>query len=361
MDALVAAAAVVDGAAIAPPPHPRSHTRLSEAKRWGIVVLSEDKQPQKEVCRKLDVNRRAISRVLKRYRDTGTPASGSRSGRPRATSPDTEHAIELTARIDVFTTPRQVKRKLMLDVSPRTVDRVLQRAGLFGRVARCKRDYSPVEVRKRLSFANGYGGHDADWWERVLFSDEKCFYGKGFCGQTWVRRPKGAALKPEYCVHKAAHPVKVNVWACFGAGGQGYTYIFNGIMDAQLMRRIVRDNVKASAQLLWDIDAHPGMWYLLHDNDKKFNSNIVTEYLHENGISKIDFPPYSPDLNPIENLWATMQRAVEKHACETMEALQDAVAEEWGKLDKRHMRNLARSMPERCAAVIAAAGWHTDY
>ena len=27
-------------------------------------------------------------------------------------------------------------------------------------------------------------------------------------------------------------------------------------------------------------------------------------------MSKLDFPPYSPDLNPIETLWATMARAV---------------------------------------------------
>jgi len=36
----------------------------------------------------------------------------------------------------------------------------------------------------------------------------------------------------------------------------------------------------------------------------------VTEQLHTLGASKLDFPPYSPDLNPIENLWATMARAV---------------------------------------------------
>ena len=40
----------------------------------------------------------------------------------------------------------------------------------------------------------------------MLFGDEKCFlkFGKGFCGQTWVRMPKGEAFNPEYCVPKTA-------------------------------------------------------------------------------------------------------------------------------------------------------------
>ena len=138
----------------------------------------------------------------------------------------------------------------------------------------------------------------------MLFSDEKCFYGKGFCGRMWVRREKGTALEPQYTVHKTAHPVKVNVWACFCANGQGYCHIFNDNLDAVLMKKILGDNLLPSAQLHFSFDP-PEQWYLLHDNDKKFTSRLVTEQLHTLGVSKLDFPPYSFDLNPIENLWAT--------------------------------------------------------
>ncbi len=101
--------------------------------------------------------------------------------------------------------------------------------------------------------------------------------------------------------------------------------------------------------------------WLLHDNDKKFKSKLVTDWLFSNGVQVLDFPPYSPDLNPIENLWKTLARAVEDHACDTVLGLQDAVAEEWDNIDQQQLRNLVASMPQRCAAVIAAAGWHTKY
>jgi len=127
------------------------------------------------------------------------------------------------------------------------------------------------------------------------------------------------------------------------------------------MKKILGDNLLPSAQLHFSFDP-PEQWYLLHDNDKKFSSRLVTEQLHTLGVSKLDFPPYSPDLNPIENLWATMARAVEQHQCETMEELQDAIAAEWDRLDQLDlMRKLARSMRKRCQAVIKAGGWHTKY
>jgi hypothetical protein len=194
----------------------------------------------------------------------------------------------------------------------------------------------------------------------VIFSDEKCFYGNGFCGQVWVRRPKGEALNENYIAHKIAHPVKVNVWGCFCAKGQGYSFIFNENLDAQLMKTILSSHLIPSAQLHFNVDAAEEWWFL-HDNDKKFTSGLVQTYLHNAGIQVIDFPAYSPDLNPMENLWATMAREVEKHNCPTLEDLQDRVAEVWKNLSVEHMQNLVASMPKRIAAVIAAEGGHTDY
>jgi len=355
--ALDAVAHVADaGDAVAEVPFKYHRTTVKE--RYAIVALHEYGLSQMKIHMHLGIGRSAVGHWINVYKSTGDVKDASRSGRPRCTDDDTDHNIALTARIVKFTSPKQIKRSLELDASRSTIDRRLQQAELFGRVARHKRDYSAAEVVKRLAFANGYGHHDSKWWERVLFSDEKCFFGKGFCGRTWVRREKGEknALDPENCVHKEAHPVKVNVWACFAATGQGYCHIFNDTMDAKLMRDILKDNLVASANLHFDAE-----WFLLHDNDKKFTSILVKEFLHNNGVTCIEFPPYSPDLNPIENLWATMARACEKRNCDTLEALQDVVSDEWNKVDKILMRKLAHSMPKRCKAVTAAHGWHTKY
>jgi len=355
MDALVAAAAELP--LPVEPPEP-AYRRLTQEQRWSIVALHKDSRSARYIAKHLHVCRDSVRKWLKHYEHFGDVQSGGRSGRPRCTDESTDTNMAVSARVEPFTSPRKIKRKLDLEASISTIDRRLQEAGLFGRVARKKRRYSPAELRKRLSFANGYGGWKRKKWHQVLFSDEKCFYGDGFCGRVYVRRPKGEALNPDYCVHKVAHPVKVNVWGCFSASGQGYIHIFSDNLDGKLCSKIVRDNVPASAQELLPADkAH----YFLMDNAPTHKNAGVRETLHNAGIITLDFPPYSPDLNPIENLWKIVSDEVEQHQCETVEKLQDVIAAVWEKLDPEMLRKLARSMRKRCKAVIKANGWHTKY
>ena len=96
--------------------------------------------------------------------------------------------IAITASIAPFT-PCCIRFDLDLNVlCPRygTVDRRLREAGLYGRVARHKRVYAAAEIRARLAFAEGYSRWTPEQWSRVLFSDEKSFYGRGFCNRPTV-------------------------------------------------------------------------------------------------------------------------------------------------------------------------------
>jgi hypothetical protein len=248
---------------------------------------------------------------------------------------------------------------LSMPVSIRTIDRILRNEGLFGRVAKHKYPFTPEHIRKRLSFVNGYSWMTEADWEKVVFSDEKTFWGHGFCGQVFCRRPVGETLNPRYTVPSIPHPVKIGCWACFSARGVGYCYLFNETMDGALMAHIVSTHVRSSAEDLMEF--RPEEWWLLHDNDKKFGSDVVKRVIHNQAIKLLDFPPYSPDLNPIENLWNDLARRVEKRPARNWEELQDIVAEEWEKTDKELMRRLARSMPQRMQAVKHVEGWYVDF
>lgn len=354
LDALASAAA----AAAPPAPEravspPRGH-RTSTEQRWSVVALHKDGRSGRYIAKHLAISRTTVRDILARYDATGSPLSGKRSGRPRATTEKEDTDIAVTARVAPFTPPRSIRRDLELEVSPRTVDRRLQEAGLFGRVARRKPGLSPAHIRARLSFAHGYRNMD---WSKVLFSDEKIFWGDGFCGCTWVRRPAGEELNPEFVKKRTAHPVKVNVWACFAASGQGGMYIFSDNLDAALMKTILKEKLLESADNLFE----QGQWYFLHDNDKKFHSKVVQEWLHTAGVTCLEFPPYSPDLNPIENLWAILAREVEKKNSSTVEELQEVVDQVWNKASQPLMAELVASMPRRIEAVIKAKGLHTKY
>jgi hypothetical protein len=74
-------------------------------------------------------------------------------------------------------------------------------------------------------------------------------------------------------------------------------HIFNPNMDAKLLKKIFAEgHLLESAKDRGWMEPLGHQWWFLQDNDPKHKSGVQT-WLHNNGISCIDFPPYSPDLN----------------------------------------------------------------
>ena len=97
---------------------------------------------------------------------------------------------------------------------------------------------------------------------------------------------------------------------------------------------------------------------------------VVLQVLRELRIRVMVWLPYSPDLNPIENLWAIMKRAIYKNhpeleyapdTEETLIALVTAAQEAWHDINQEVLSRLALIMPRRVKAVIKAKGWYTKY
>ena len=75
----------------------------------------------------------------------------------------------------------------------------------------------------------------------------------------------------------------------------------------------------------------------------------------------IDWPPWSPDLNPIENFWSDLKRRVYSHSSHTLEELEHWIRVEWDATDLNVIAATVRSMPERCQLVIENQGHKIHY
>jgi len=79
-------------------------------------------------------------------------------------------------------------------------------------------------------------------------------------------------------------------------------------------------------------------------------------------VKLLDWPGNSPDLNPIENLWARLKRAVASKRPSNREDLIAAIINSWFHVIKAdELEKLVDSMPRRCLAVIKAKGYPTRY
>jgi transposase len=89
-------------------------------------------------------------------------------------------------------------------------------------------------------------------------------------------------------------------WDCISMHGTGPLVSVQGTLDQREYITILRDELLP--EFLRAKRAIPGTWHLMHDNAPCHRAKAVETFPHQNGIDLIKWPPYSPDLNPIENL-----------------------------------------------------------
>ena len=100
-----------------------------------------------------------------------------------------------------------------------------------------------------------------------------------------------------------------------------------------------------------------------HDNARPHVARVCQDFLANNNIVPLDWPPYSPDLSPIEHLWDELDRCVRRrrNTPNTLRQLRTALLEEWENIPVRKINALVNSMQRRIRAVINARGGHTRY
>jgi hypothetical protein len=249
--------------------------------------------------------------------------------------------------------PKDIVRALELDVSARTVCRRLNEIDLLSCVQRAEHE----NIRARLSFAQGYSRWSEDDWSRVMFSDETHFP-LGHQGREYVQRPPGAGLDPKYTRKENERlEGKVSLWGCICAEGLGHAELYVDTLNAHRYQTILGLNLVSSAHQFWP----KGQWWFQQDNWTVHTAGTSRDWFHNHGVDLIEWPAWSPDLNPIEELWNDLKRRVYGRHPRTMEQLEQFITEEWAATDLNFIARICRNMPHRLQQVISNEGHKIAY
>jgi transposase len=126
-------------------------------------------------------------------------------------------------------------------------------------------------------------------------------------------------------------------------------------MNAEVYVGILREHIPEIKALLGN------KFRLQQDNDPKHTSKRAKDFLEKNVPKVIDWPSYSPDLNPIENLWAIVKRNVEKRMPKNLGELEEFMVEEWDRIPESTLKHLVDSMRGRCLEVLEKNGETISY
>ena len=127
-------------------------------------------------------------------------------------------------------------------------------------------------------------------------------------------------------------------------------YCFTENLNSEFLYTIYKKTLLPSARKFFEEDENS--WKLQEDNDPKHTSGKAQKWKDENDIKRTSWPSQSPDLNPMENLWAVLKVNISNYKPTSTKHLIKIIKKEWKKLDGVFTENLVLSMKNRISLII---------
>ena len=311
----------------------------------------------------MNLSHSTISRLWQKFQQTGSVENLPRRSRGRVTSRVQDNIIRTThlrnRRQQATTTAAVTIGTHDRPISPQTVINRLREHGI-----RAHRSYvgpvlTPRHRQARLRSCAIRRRWTMREWSQVLFTDESRFTLQKTDGRVRVYRRRGERYT-DACVTEADRFRRgsVMVWGGIKMDGKLGLVIIPGNLNAQTYRQDVLQNVVVPY-----VNGHANHVVFQQDNARPHVARVNMRYLQNNNIDVLEWPSVSPDLSPIEHLWDKLDRRIRRRLVQlqTLQALTQALIQEWAAIPMITVRRLIRSMRRRCVSVINARGGHTRY
>lgn len=191
---------------------------------------------------------------------------------------------------------------------------------------------------------------------QVIFSDEKKFNLDGPDGERSYWRD--LRKEPQFFKTRNFGGGSVMVWGAFNAMGRLQIRFTSSKMKSADYIEVLKASLLPFCRQFRRIK-----FVYQQDNAAIHTSRETKHWFEQERISVLDWPAISPDLNPMENLWAIMVHRIyaNNRQFATVNELKDAIQEVWASIEMTVIGKLVASMNNRIFQVIQRSGDATDY
>lgn len=259
-----------------------------------------------------------------------------------------EHmALEMDGDLRKYTSVKAIVAHAPFKTSNTTIRRYLRERGVVSRVRPKRPKAWDNDAKRRLKFAiEQLAAINENSRRSYIFSDEKIFdTNERGARRMWIR--KGSRAKPR--LYQKWAP-KVMVWGAVGVNFRKLIF-FDGsqrITSNVYVEKILPSVARRSTE-------DPEMVFI-QDGARAHTAFHSMKYLADRKIEAPQWPPRSPDLNVIENLWSLVERQLAGKRGEDERSLEKVVLEAWNAIPTSTINGLVLGFSDRLVKCVHLKG-----
>lgn len=334
---------------------------LSLVTRSSMVAKFNAGTAVKDIAKEFNVSRQTVHYQINKFKKHKDVSNIPRSGAKRKTTLTQDRVLLREFKKNIFLKPISAADQWNLTaknpISERTVRRRLKEGDFKTTKAKDVPYISKANKLKRLAFAKEHLHKPNEFWRSVLWTDESSFEYNSSKNKFFVRLPEVVRQKKRPVCQKVSHGGgSVMFWGCVAYNGLGDLVPVTGSMNQQQYLITLNENAFTSGDKLIGES-----FILQQDNAPCHKAQMITKFLKDVGVKTLDWPPQSPDLNIIENVWSLLKRRRTVSLNKTREETISEVTSLWEEISPEILKNLVDSVPRRLQKVIESKGGYTFY
>lgn len=273
----------------------------------------------------------SVHDILNKWKDRGSIEDSPRVGRPMEITDETRDLIIEKQLEDRFRHATDILRELKDEdvvVSYDQVKRVIRE--------NFKKVLSPLRINiseqnrvKRVTWIQDHSNWRKSKWLSVVWTDEKMFELYPQKGRLYAK------ILPDEIPDDFPRPKvqqggkKIMVWGAISGKGKLYLDVLEESVTGETYSCFLHQRALPAIRKICQKS-----YIFMQDNAPAHRANLTKLYLQISGVKVLEWPPQSPDLNPIEGVWSWMAMKIKAKVFNNVQDLTDAVFQLWEELPK---------------------------
>ena len=324
-----------------------------------IITLNEVGFSKTKIAQHCHVSRNCVLQTIRKYEKQRTVAIQPGAGRPSKLSEKQKRSIKLEQlRDDTMSLSdlvRYVKTTFDVIISRSTISRILNKFGLVSFILPKKPSVNSRQRKTRTKWCLEHLEWTIVDWKKVIFSDECRFELINRKNKIYIRRyrhDKTRKQRSQPRTHRGGG-LSVSGWMTYY--GFSELLFYDGTIDSTAYIEIVRKQFPSALARFPTGEKQNVM--LQQDNARPHVSRKTKNFFEKQGIRTLPWPPSSPDINIVENVWSIIDRKLLKYTIYDIDQLKNAVIEVWNEIPMKTIENLYLSIRGRLKRIVCNRGY----